>query len=78
MHLKLKLYWEKTGTNMASGQWEGGKGSNQRQAGNQKQFDNNWDAIFGKKDKKDLPSGVDDCATAKAESAANERKKRSS
>jgi hypothetical protein len=63
---------------MASGQWDGGKGSNQRKASNQKQFDNNWDAIFGKKDKKDLPSGVDDCATAKAESAANERKKRSS
>jgi len=36
---------------MASGQWEGGKGSNQRKAGNQKQFDNNWDAIFGKKNK---------------------------
>ena len=36
---------------MSSGQWEGGKGSNQRKAGNQKQFDNNWDAIFGKKNK---------------------------
>ncbi len=35
---------------MASGQWDGGKGSNQRKASNQKQFDNNWDAIFGKKD----------------------------
>jgi hypothetical protein len=55
---------------MASGQWEGGKGSNQRKASNQKQFDNNWDAIFGKKNK---PSAVDDCATAKAESAANEK-----
>ncbi len=53
-----------------SGQWEGGKGSNQRKAANQKQFDNNWDAIFGKKDK---PSAVDDCATTKAESAANEK-----
>ncbi len=58
-----------------SGQTHGGKGSKQRKTANQKQFDNNWDAIFGKKD---LPSGVDDCATAKAESAANERKKRSS
>tara|TARA_R100000541_G_scaffold58105_1_gene68950 strand:- start:599 stop:781 length:183 start_codon:yes stop_codon:yes gene_type:complete len=60
---------------MANGQWEGGKGSSQRKADNQKQFDANWDAIFTKKDK---PSGVDDCATAKAESAANERKNRSS
>jgi len=61
-----------------SGMTHGGKGSKQRPTADQKKFDNNWDAIFGKKDKKDLPSGVDDCATAKAESAANERKKRSS
>lgn len=53
-----------------SGQWAGGKGSKQRQATDQKKFDANWDAIFGKKDK---PSAVDDCATAKAESAANEK-----
>lgn len=58
-----------------SGMTHGGKGSKQRPTADQKKFDNNWDAIFGKKDK---PSGVDDCATAKAESAANERKKRSS
>lgn len=50
-----------------SGQWQGGKGSKQRKAADQKKFDSNWDAIFGKKDK---PSAVDDCATAKAESAS--------
>ena len=50
-----------------SGQWAGGKGSKQRKVGDQKKFDDNWDAIFGKKDK---PSAVDDCATAKAESAS--------
>ncbi len=58
-----------------SGMTHGGKGSKQRPTADQKKFDNNWDAIFGKKDK---PSAVDDCATAKAESSANERKKRSS
>ena len=58
-----------------SGMTHDGKGSKQRPTADQKKFDNNWDAIFGKKDK---PSAVDDCATAKAESAANERKKRSS
>lgn len=60
-----------------SGQTHGGKGSKQRLT-DTKKFNDNYDAIFGKKDKKDLPSGVDDCATAKAESAANEREKRSS
>lgn len=51
--------------------WHGGKGSNQRKNSvSQSQFSDNWDAIFGKKDK---PSAVDDCATAKAESAANEK-----
>ena len=45
----------------------GGKGSKQRPTGNQKKFDNNWDAIFGKK--KDPPSAVDDCATVTEESA---------
>ena len=53
-----------------SGQWAGGKGSKQRKAADQNKFDSNWDAIFGKKDE---PSAVDDCATAKAESAANEK-----
>lgn len=52
-----------------SGAWEGGKGSNARRV-NREKFDSNWDAIFGKKDK---PSAVDDCATTKAESAANEK-----
>jgi len=33
----------------------------------------NWDRIFGKKDK---PSAVDDCATSKEESAINEIEKR--
>ena len=41
-----------------SGAWEGGKGSNARRV-DQKKFDSNWDAIFGKKDK---PSAVDDAA----------------
>ena len=50
-----------------SGQWAGGKGSKQRKVGDQKKFEENWDAIFGKKDK---PSAVDDCAKVTAESAA--------
>lgn len=53
-----------------SGQWAGGKGSKQRKVADQNKFNDNWDAIFGKKDK---PSAVDDCATAKAESASNEK-----
>lgn len=31
--------------------WSGGKGSNPRPVKNQQQFEQNWDAIFGKKDK---------------------------
>ena len=58
-----------------SGQWAGGKGSKQRKVGDQKKFDDNWDAIFGKKDK---PSAVDDCATAKAESASNTKSEKDS
>ena len=53
-----------------SGQWAGGKGSKRRKVADQNKFNDNWDAIFGKKDK---PSAVDDCATAKAESASNEK-----
>lgn len=52
-----------------SREWGGGKGDSPRRV-DQKKFDSNWDAIFGKKDK---PSAVDDCATTKAESAANEK-----
>ena len=39
--------------------WHGGKGSKQRPTKDQKKFNDNWDAIFGKKDK---PSAVDDAA----------------
>jgi len=51
-----------------SGAWAGGKGSKQRKAVDQKKFESNWDAIFGKKDK---PSAVDDCAQVTAENAKN-------
>jgi len=57
-----------------SGQWAGGKGSKQRKAGDQKKFDNNWDAIFGKKDK---PSAVDDCAEVTSESMSKDKDKKS-
>jgi len=36
-------------------QWEGGKGSKPRPV-DKKKFDDNWDRIWGKKDKKDLPN----------------------
>jgi hypothetical protein len=56
------------GVNRAmSGSWAGGKGSKQRKTQDQKKFDDNWDAIFGKKDK---PSAVDDCATVTQEGFA--------
>lgn len=32
--------------------WHGGKGSKQRKTADQKKFDDNWDAIFGKKETK--------------------------
>lgn len=36
-----------------TGQWHGGKGSRPRkQSVDNETFDNNWDRIFGKKDKK--------------------------
>ena len=36
-------------------QWHGGKGSRPRPYGvDKKQFDDNWDRIFGKKEKKDV------------------------
>ena len=47
--------------------WHGGKGSKQRPTKDQKKFDDNWDAIFGKKDQ---PSAVDDCATVTQEGFA--------
>ena len=50
----------------------GGKGSKQRPTVDQKKFDNNWDAIFGKKDS---PSAVDDCATSQKESASKSKEK---
>ena len=48
----------------------GGKGSKQRPTLDKKRFEDNWDAIFGKKDK---PSAVDDCAKVTAESAAKKK-----
>lgn len=54
-----------------STQWHGGKGSKSRPIENRKQFEDNWDRIFGKKNT-DAPSAVDDAATAMAESAARE------
>lgn len=59
----------------------GGKGSKQRPTADQKKFDNNWDAIFGKKDKPSVvrgtrPTAVDDCATAQQESYAKKSKEK--
>ncbi len=34
-----------------SNKWHGGKGSKQRPIQDRKQFEDNWDKIFGKKDK---------------------------
>ena len=34
-----------------SGKWHGGKGSAPRPVSDRKQFEDNWDLIFGKKDK---------------------------
>ena len=47
---------------------DGGKGDSPRPIPNRKQYEDNWDAIFGKKEK-DPPSAVDDCATVTEESA---------
>jgi len=33
------------------GEWTGGKGSKPRPISDRKQFEDNWDKIFGKKDK---------------------------
>ena len=38
-----------------SKQWEGGKGSKPRPIEDRKKFEDNWDKIFGKKEKKDVP-----------------------
>ena len=54
---------------------DGGKGSAPRPIPDPQKFRDNWDAIFGKKDK---PSAVDDCATAKAESASNTKSEKDS
>ena len=51
----------------------GGKGSKQRPTVDKKKFEDNWDAIFGKKDK---PSAVDDCAKVTAESAVKNNAKK--
>jgi hypothetical protein len=32
--------------------WHGGKGSSRRKGADQKKFNENWDAIFGKKEEK--------------------------
>jgi len=36
----------------------GGKGSGQRPIADRKKFEDNWDAIFGKKDKKETKGEV--------------------
>jgi len=53
-----------------SGAWHGGKGSLTRKSSSQKAYADNWDRIFGKKD---LPSAVDDAATAMDESAVKRK-----
>ena len=60
------------GVNRAMSATHGGKGSKQRPTKDQKRFDQNWDAIFGKKDK---PSAVDDCATVTQENASKSKEK---
>lgn len=40
--------------------WEGGKGSKPRPISDRKQFEDNWDAIFGKKEKDNKPKEVKD------------------
>ena len=40
---------------MVSGQWEGGKGSKPRPMEDRKKFEDNWDKIFGKKEKQNVP-----------------------
>ena len=37
-----------------SSKWHGGKGDKPRKTNNQKQYADNWDRIFGKKDDADL------------------------
>ena len=56
--------------NASTGSWHGGKGSLTRKSSSQKAYADNWDRIFGKKD---LPSAVDDAATAMDESAAKRK-----
>ena len=52
---------------------DGGKGDSPRPITDKKQYENNWDAIFGNKD---APSAVDDCADVTEESAEKEVRER--
>ena len=47
---------------MTNKQWHGGKGSAPRKGANNKQYEDNWEKIFGKKKTKPLtkPSQSDD------------------
>jgi len=63
------------GVNRTMSATHGGKGSKQRPTKDQKKFDDNWDAIFGKKDQ---PSAVDDCATVTQEGFAKKEHGKSS
>ena len=39
--------------------WHGGKGSKPRPISDRKQFEDNWDKIFGKKEKEKQPDSTD-------------------
>ena len=52
---------------MASGQWEGGKGSKPRPMEDRKKFEDNWDKIFGKKPDQVLSNQHGSHATEKKE-----------
>ena len=39
--------------------WHGGKGSKPRPISDRKQFEDNWDKIFGKKEEKPKPDSTD-------------------
>lgn len=41
---------------MSSNSWHGGKGSKQRPVKDRKQFEDNWEKIFGPKPKKEKPN----------------------
>lgn len=42
-----------------SGEWSGGKGSKSRPISDRKQFEDNWDKIFGNKENKPEEENVD-------------------